>query len=308
MSVELSVVIPCYKSGSRLNILVGEIEKQLKGEVSYEVLLICDASPDDTWSRIEEIATNSRNVKGFLLGRNVGQQSATMFGILQSQGSQIVTMDDDGQHQAKSIKELRIALLTQGKDLIYAIPLIDEHSASRNFLSRSVKRVLARWHFIQHAKVLSAFRIFDRRIIDSKEKLEFFDGPLDSLLSLLTSRIGYINVDMLRREEGKSNYNFFQLAQFAINLFIRSSNRSINLITMLGIFGSIVCLILFFSIFSLYLVGKIAIPGYTSIIAIVTLGFFLNFVVIGFLGNMIYSILMSQQRVSSVWVRSSTKP
>ena len=54
----VSFIIPCYRSENTLGVVVDEIIDTMKGsdEYTYEILLINDGSPDNTWGVINEIA------------------------------------------------------------------------------------------------------------------------------------------------------------------------------------------------------------------------------------------------------------
>lgn len=304
MNPQISVVIPCYKSGPGLLQLVASVESQLRFYGNYEIILVCDACPEGTWDLIKDIAQNSSSVRAFLLGRNVGQHAATRFGLMNSNGHIVITIDDDGQHEPGAIPQL-ISTLASGADLVYGTPRIDEHSFIRNLASTQFKNLLAKSNILPHAKYMSAFRAMNRRILPPQETLEIFDGPIDSLLAMRTSNIMAIQVNMPKRKLGKSNYNFMSLLEYANNLSLRSTNRSMNLISSVGILGSLVCLLLFLLTFAFYIFGDITVPGYASIFLTLTFGFFLNFWILGSLGKLLFSVLSSQQRMNSTWIRSS---
>ena len=73
---------------------------------------------DNSWKKIEEIATNQKNVIGINLSKNFGQHNALMAGIKNSRGDFLITMDDDLQHPPNYIIEI-INKLNQGFDVCY---------------------------------------------------------------------------------------------------------------------------------------------------------------------------------------------
>lgn len=306
MNPEISVVIPCYKSGVGLSNLVSKTEKNLSLLAPYEILLICDDCPADSWELIQKISSSSPNVKGFLLGKNVGQHLATKFGILQSKGSIILTMDDDGQHNPDSI-QLLFKALSDGFDLVYATPYIDEHSILRNWASRSFKLVIAKLQIIGHARTMSSFRIFRRDILNQKLGIENFDGPLDSYFDMITNRITSVKTHMNKRTSQKSNYDFLSLMNYALNLSIRSSEKLMVYFSVIGVLGVVTCISMFLIIAVLYFFGRIVVPGYTSLFLALTFGFSINFFMIGLLGKMSHAILAIQQKVQPIWLRASTR-
>ena len=56
----LSVVSPIYKGEKMLEELVSRISKSVSTITDeYEIILVNDASPDDSWTKIKEISVSS---------------------------------------------------------------------------------------------------------------------------------------------------------------------------------------------------------------------------------------------------------
>ena len=53
----VSFVIPCYRSEKTLEAVINEIEETMNGsnDYDYEILLVNDGSPDNTWDVIRKI-------------------------------------------------------------------------------------------------------------------------------------------------------------------------------------------------------------------------------------------------------------
>ena len=115
----LSIIIPCYNSGNKINILIPEILKTLSG-LNFEIILVNDGSTDNTWEEIKKSSDLFTEVKGISLRQNSGQQNAVFAGIYFSSGSYIITMDDDLEHNPEVIPDL-IKKADEGFDLVYAV-------------------------------------------------------------------------------------------------------------------------------------------------------------------------------------------
>lgn len=303
--VKLSIVIPCYKSTHVLGEIVEKINSEFKNTRTLEIILVCDAGPKETWSAIQQIVLKSKNVRAFLLGQNVGQQSATKYGILKSHGNIVVTLDDDGQHNPIWIKSLISELQNRELDVIYGVPIKDEHGILRNFFSTAFKRLLSRLGLIPFARHMSSFRAFRKSLITNSSRIEDSDAPLDVLLASYTNQVGFIRVEMNKRSVGNSNYSFFQLYEYAFNLGIRSSQKPITLLSVVGMTGSVLSILLFFVTLILYSMSVIQVPGYTSIVLLLSFGFSINLWLLSALGKMVFSLLKNQQGTSGVWLRES---
>ena len=95
----ISFVIPCYRSEKTLPQVVGTIQETLKTRKDFdsEIILVNDASPDDTWGTIKSLCSSYDNVKGINLAKNSGQQAAIMAGLRHTKGDLVAVSDDDGQ-------------------------------------------------------------------------------------------------------------------------------------------------------------------------------------------------------------------
>jgi undecaprenyl-phosphate 4-deoxy-4-formamido-L-arabinose transferase len=92
--MDISVVIPVYRSRDTLEPLVDRLTKVLHSmAANFEMILVNDGSPDDSWQEIERLAHRDRHVRGIDLMRNYGQHNATLCGI-KARYEVIFTMDD----------------------------------------------------------------------------------------------------------------------------------------------------------------------------------------------------------------------
>jgi undecaprenyl-phosphate 4-deoxy-4-formamido-L-arabinose transferase len=118
-SIDLSIVVPVYRSEDVLPELVNQVRNVLeKSNYRFEILLVNDCSPDGSWRVIKDLATTYPFVRGVSLRRNFGQHNATMAGLRFARGSIVVIMDDDLQHPPASILSL-VKQIENGVDVCY---------------------------------------------------------------------------------------------------------------------------------------------------------------------------------------------
>lgn len=51
---KLSVIVPCYNVGQYIDRCVESLTSQTLDKSQYEIILVDDASTDDTWKHIED--------------------------------------------------------------------------------------------------------------------------------------------------------------------------------------------------------------------------------------------------------------
>ena len=139
----ISICVPVYRSRNTLVPLVEEIARVMPSICDcFEVLLVEDGCPDNSWEIIEQLSARYPWVRGIRMLRNYGQHNALLCAIRAARCETIVTMDDDLQHPPGEIPKL-IAKLNEGHDVVYGTPQEMSHSWWRNVTSRLTKSAFA---------------------------------------------------------------------------------------------------------------------------------------------------------------------
>jgi len=113
----VSVVVPTFNEKDNIPLLFEELSKSLNA-MNFEVVVIDDSSPDETWLKaVEEIEKGS--IKGIVVKRVgfKGLATAVLDGIHLSKGEIVVVMDADLQHPPKYVPKLVNSLIETGCDL-----------------------------------------------------------------------------------------------------------------------------------------------------------------------------------------------
>jgi len=283
--IEISVVIPVYRSALTLPELVSRLNRVLpKLARRHEILLVNDGSPDNSWEVIEKLSRRHPRVGGINLMRNYGQHAALAAGIQGSRGEVIVALDDDLQTPPEEIPKL-IKKLNEGFDLVYGVRAREAHGFLRNGCSRLGKSLLARLLGVRVATSLSSYKAFKGSL---REPLLRHHGPvvfLDALLCWGTTRVGSVEVEHHRRKEGVSGYNWRKLIRHYANMTTSFSQFPLKLASLLGIFTMLMGLILFLFVLTVYWIRGIPVPGFTFVAASITLFSGIQLFILGIMGE-----------------------
>jgi glycosyltransferase involved in cell wall biosynthesis len=87
-------------------------------QLTYEILLIDDGSKDKSWSVIENLCSNDKNVKGIKFQRNYGKSAALQVGFEKALGNVVITMDADLQDSPDEIPELYRLVTIEDFDVV----------------------------------------------------------------------------------------------------------------------------------------------------------------------------------------------
>ena len=251
--MNISVVIPVYNGQHTVGQLVERLGKVLPGiSDSYETILVCDGSPDESWKLIEQLAVRHAWVRGIELMRNYGQHNALLCGVRAARYEVIVTMDDDLQHPPEEIPVL-LGKLAEGYDVVFGVPKKMPHSWWRNVTSTITKEVVGYVMGQSAIRDISSYRAFRTHI---RAAFADYRGPdllLDVLLTWGTNRFGTVPVDEAPRTVGVSNYNLTRLIKMALTLLTGYTTLPLRfasivgfLFTLLGLFVLIYVLVTYF--------------------------------------------------------------
>ncbi|MBI3481172.1 MAG: glycosyltransferase family 2 protein [Nitrosomonadales bacterium] len=205
----LSIVVPVYRSAQILPKLVEQIQAEMLKEGlidKFELLLVNDASPDNSWQVIRSLAQQHGFIKGISLRRNFGQHNTIMAGLHYVSGDFIVLMDDDLQHPPHAIGDM-VRALRAGYDVCYTNYLNRQHAAWKKLGSQFNDWVATRLLGKPKGLYLSSFKGLRKEIA---QEIIQYDGPyayVDGLILDVTRSITTINIEHQERQDGEGNYN-----------------------------------------------------------------------------------------------------
>ena len=204
--MEVSVVIPVYNSELILPILCQQLKDALQSHL-YEVILINDGSPDESWSVIERICDNNEAFRGICLTRNFGQDNAIIAGLHHARGNFVVIMDDDLQHSPYDIG-LLLRAGEAGSDVCYADYSHAKFQSWWKNLGSFLNAKQAEYLIAKPRDIyLSPFKSISRMVVDS---ILSYQGPypyIDGLIFRSTTSIVQVPVKHHKRQQGLGNYN-----------------------------------------------------------------------------------------------------
>ena len=231
----ISFVIPCYRSSQTLPGVIQEIKdtmKTLKG-YEYEIVLVNDSSPDDTFCVIAGLCRENDNITGINLAKNFGQHAALMAGFHYVKGDVVVCLDDDGQTPACEVGRL-LAGIEEGADVVYAKYNHKHHSGFRNFGSH-VNEVMTRIMLGKPKDLyVSSYFAARRFVVDEMIRYEYAYPYVIGLVLRTTKNIVNVEIDHRDRQAGESGYTLKKLLGLWFNGFTAFSVKPLRIATVTG--------------------------------------------------------------------------
>jgi glycosyltransferase involved in cell wall biosynthesis len=264
--VQISIVSPVYGCGGTVIELYLRVKKAFETEkLSFELLLIDDGSPDESWSAIEELSSRDERVKGILLSRNFGQHNAITAGLEHAHGEWVVVMDCDLQDQPEEIIKL-YNKAQEGFDIVLGKRQERKDVFIKKFLSRAFYRVLSYLTKTEQDSSIGNFGIYKANVIEAVCRL----GDNQRFFPTLVKWVGFkqtsIYIEHSRRTIGKTSYSFRKTLNLALDVMLAFSDRPLRMIVKLGVYVSLLSVLYTIITLIRYLAGDIKVMGYTSLI------------------------------------------
>ena len=311
-SVMVSIIIPVFGSEKILPELFNQINQVMKSfDLHYEVIFICDNSPDGSWLAIQNLAKRHDCIGGILLRMNAGQHNALMAGLTSASGNIIVTMDDDLQHSPSDIPCL-IEHLMEGYDVVYAKFRVRKHALWKKIGSKINNAVAGYLLNKPSGLYLSPFRAFKSSI---KDEILRYQGPyvyIDGLILSVTSNISSVEVHHYDRLIGQGNYGFIKSISLWLKMATNFSIIPLRLTSIIGLLFSSVGFILAL----LFIIQKFTLDmmpiGWSSLIVTILIIGGVQLLALGMIGEYLGRVLLTinarpQYVISEKFSRSSSE-
>lgn len=290
---KISFVIPCYRSESTLGSVIEEIQDKMRtlNEFKFEIVLINDCSPDNTFGVISSYVEKYENIIGISLAKNSGQHAALMAGFRHCSGDYIVCLDDDGQTPANEVDKL-ISELQRGFDVVYASYDNKKHSPFRNFGSKLNSKMTERMLEKPKSLFISSYFIARRFVVDEMIKYEGCYPYVIGLVLRSTKNISNVSVTHRQRSNGTSGYSISKLFGLWLNGFTSFSIKPLRFANYIGCFSAILGFVYALWIVIRHFILNIAPPGWSSTMSLILILGGIVLMVLGMIGEYIGRIYM----------------
>jgi glycosyltransferase involved in cell wall biosynthesis len=282
----LSIIAPMHDEAPVLEAFFARIDETLAAiEVKAEILCIDDGSRDGTLAMLLDQAARDPRVKVIALARNFGKEAALTAGIDAASGDMIVPIDADLQDPPELIGEF-VRLWEAGYDVVYGVR-IDRSSDS--FLKRSTAGLFYRiFNGLSDQPIPRSagdFRLMDRKVVEAVKQLP----ERNRFMKGLFAWVGFsqIGVPYVRpaRAAGTSSWGYLKLFKFAIDGITSFSTVPLRVWSVLGLGSAVVAVLAAAALIIRTLVVGRDVPGYASLMVVVLLGFAVQMIAFGVLGE-----------------------
>jgi len=292
----LSVVMPVFREGAHLRGFLAAVRSSLEQcNLPYELVLVDDGSPDDTWHVITAEAKGCQALRALRLSRNFGKESALCAGVEHARGDAVIVMDADGQHPPSLVPEMVRLWRDSGADIVEAV----KRRRGRESLSSKLGAQL--FYFILnklsgfHFRGASDFKLLNRKAVDAWLKMHernvFFRG--------MTVWMGFTTVqvpfEVVPRSAGQSTWSVLKRLKLALIGITAFSSFPLHLVTFAGVIFLGISVLLALETVYLKLAGR-AVSGFATVILLELIIGSLLMISLGIIGEYLARIYEVKER------------
>jgi dolichol-phosphate mannosyltransferase len=289
----VTVITPVYNEQDSLPAYLAEVREVLlsRDDVEFEVLLIDDGSTDSSWEAIQQACAGDARLRGLRLSRNFGAHIALCAGFDAAGGDAAAVLACDLQDPPGALLEF-IARWRSGAEIVWGHRRERGDALWRRMLSRAFGALMRRYAMPRGSRFTTgSFLLADRKVVDAVRRMREHSRITFALVAWTGFRQDIVRYDRRRRSAGRSGWTFWRMVLAMYDAFVGFSLLPIRLTTALGVAVSLLNIPLALYLVTRWWIGH-PLPGYTSIMLVLTVFFGLQFLLMGLVGEYLYRIYL----------------
>jgi glycosyltransferase involved in cell wall biosynthesis len=266
---KISILVPFYNEEESLPIHLNEIFafiKTLDTRYQFEILLLDNHSSD----RSSEFAKNASLTHPFIRwirhSRNFGYQANILSGYKECTGDCAVQLDADGEDDPMIISKF-ISNWENGYKVVYGVRIKREESWFMTLQRKLYYRLLAAISDVPIPVDAGDFRLVDRTVVNVLNNFTESNVYIRGLLSYAGFKQVGIPYARRPRHFGVSKFSYLNYLSLGLDGVTSFSKKPLSFIAIFGLGLSLLSGVLFCIYIGLYLVGKIQVQGFTTLLA-----------------------------------------
>ncbi|MBL4670424.1 MAG: glycosyltransferase family 2 protein [Flavobacteriales bacterium] len=279
--VEISIVSLVYRSENIVDKLVERIINAVsKLTDDFEIILVEDCGPDNSWKKIQENCAKNSKVKGIKLSRNYGQQHAIQAGLDASIGKYVITMDCDLQDQPEEIEKL-LFKAKEGYEIVVASRKNRQDDVFKKLLSRVFYSTLSYLTETKQDRTVANFVCYHRKVVEAMGLVKDHNRYYPMLQQLVGFNYAKVEIEHAEREDGKSSYSFSKRLRLAMDTILTFSDKPLRLTVKFGVLLSFLSICAAITMVVLYVFSDVKAEGWASLALLLS---FFSGIIISVLG------------------------
>jgi glycosyltransferase involved in cell wall biosynthesis len=280
-----SVVVPMFREAEGL----AEFHRRLTAAIgplpNYEIIYVEDHSPDETYEALRTLARTDPHVRVLRLSRRYGHQLSLTAGIDFARGDTVTVMDGDLQHPPEVVPKM-IEAWRGGADVVFAIKKMSRvGSVGKRQSATAFYRTMRMLADVDIPAQAQDFRLTSRRATDAMCAMREHHRYLRGLAGWIGFERAFVDYEPEERFAGSTKYSLPRMMQLAMDGLFSFSTRPLAVATWVGTTLASVGILYAAVLTALWLMGKVTVPGYTSLFVALLVFSGINLITLGVLGE-----------------------
>jgi polyisoprenyl-phosphate glycosyltransferase len=306
----IDVVVPVFNEGQALGGFHTLITESIAGlHYSFRFLYVNDGSTDSTREVLAKLSATDHRVVPIHLSRNFGHQSALSAGLDACDADAVIMMDGDGEHPPSLIPEL-VRLYETGYDIVQTRRLDRGRKGilAKRILSAGFYWTMNRLSEIDLTEGSADFRLLSRNAAFALRRLPEYHRFYRGMVQWIGYRSRTLSYVPAKRIAGNPGYSLRKMLRLAADGLFSFSLAPLRLGLWIG-FGFVVLVLAEAGyVLSFWLRGNVSslVPGWSSLILLLTLSSGISMLLVGILGMYIGMIFQEVKRRPVYLLSNST--
>jgi dolichol-phosphate mannosyltransferase len=288
----VSIVVPVYRNSDSIRALAERTDAVMSTwSEGYELILVDDGSPDDSWEIISSLAQQNSRIVGVRLSRNFGQHPAIAAGFERARGQIIVLMDADLEDRPENIPQL-ISEINDKIDVVYTIKQGERTQLLSRLSSRVFHAVFSRITNKQVPTDIGTFRAFKRKVLMAMLAYREYDVLFGPLMFYVGFSSTFVETIRDLRPSRTSSYTFLKRLSLAVRSLASYSDFPNKVFFSFGALVFILVVTYAIVVLARYiLLGSHAAPSGLTLIVLILM-FYISVTLIGFgvIGSYVFRV------------------
>lgn len=297
MKSRITVVTPVYNEGDGLPLYLEAVRSVIlsRTDIEFDVLLVDDGSTDRSWDIIQRTCSDDPRFRGLKLSRNFGAHIALCAAFDEVNADAVVILACDLQDPPETILEF-VAQWRAGADIVWGHRRERRDPLWRRLVSKQFGAAMRRYAMPRGSRFTTgSFLLADRKVVQAVQRMREHSRITFALVAWTGFRQDIVHYDRSRRRTGKSGWTFSRMILTMYDAFVGFSVLPIRLTTALGITVSLLNVPLAIYLVVRWWIGH-PLPGYTSLMLVLTVFFGIQFLLMGMIGEYLYRIYIESMR------------
>jgi glycosyltransferase involved in cell wall biosynthesis len=282
----ISLVMPAYNEQGVIHMAFDQLDKLFEDTAyEWELVFVNDGSSDNTLLEATTYRPHSFRMVVVDLSRRFGKEAALSAGLRAASGDAVIPIDADLQDPPELVLEM-VGKWEKGAEVVVARRCNRSSDTwAKRFSAKLFYRTFNMMSDVDIPENVGDFRLMDRSAVDAVNSLPENRRFMKGLFAWIGFRVEAIEYTRPARAAGDTKFNALRLMNLAVEGVTSFSTAPLRLVTYIGMGVAIAAMAYGSFIILRTLIYGVELPGYASIISLLSFFSGIQLLGIGIVGE-----------------------